>query len=306
MDKLIRFLAASQDRVDLLISRRGELSRSEVGRLVKEGAVKIAGRVASKAGEVVKVGEEVEVSFKEQGGGLEGDPTKVEVIYEDSHLAVINKESGLVVHPGSGVRGNTLVNRLIYHFDSLSEGGGGLRPGLVHRLDKDTSGLLLVAKNNQSHAYLAEQLKSRVIEREYLAIAIGRLRAKRAIIRLPIGRHPSDRRRFIVGGSGKREAETTVYTLREFNYQGQQLSLVRCRLGSGRTHQIRVHLAAINLPIYGDPTYSRPVDGLGQRLHAYKLRFKDLEGVWREFKVGVPRDKFAPFLGLIEEELGEA
>lgn len=306
MLKRVVFKAEREGRLDLLIKEKIDLTRSEIIKLIKTGSVKIENKTILKAGEFLKQGQEIEVKLElglREGDKLIAEAGEVEIVYEDDNLIVINKDSGLVVHPGSGRKDKTLVNRLVYHFESLSDQGGQLRPGLVHRLDKDTSGLILVAKNNRAHNYLANQLKQREIKREYLAIVIGSLKAGRAIVDLPIGRHPRDRRRFIVGGLRKKESKTMVYPLKEFNYQGMLLSLVRCELLSGRTHQIRVHLAAINLPIYGDPLYSKAIDSYGQRLHAFKISFKDLDGGIRTFEVGVPREKFLPFLDVIKEEL---
>lgn len=196
----------------------------------------------------------------------------INIIYQDDDLAVVAKPSGMVVHPAAGNPDGTLVNALMAHLGGLSGIGGETRPGIVHRIDKDTSGLLLVAKNDSSHVALAEQIRAHSLERAYLAVVYGRMPAERGFVDAPIGRHRTDRKRMAVVPGG-REARTEYEVSREL----RGASLLELRLTTGRTHQIRVHMAHIGHPVVGDPVYGpgRPpikVSG-GQLLHAFRLGF---------------------------------
>lgn len=194
----------------------------------------------------------------------------IEIVYEDEDLLVINKPKDMVVHPAPGNRENTLVNALLFHCDDLSDINGIIRPGIVHRIDKDTSGLLAVAKNNHAHQALAEQLKDHSMERIYEAIVEGILQEDKGTIDAPIGRHPADRKKMAVTPGKGREAVTHFEVLTRLN----GATHVRCRLETGKTHQIRVHMAYIRHPVYGDPLYgasSRKANIGGQMLHARYL-----------------------------------
>ena len=195
------------------------------------------------------------------------------IIFEDSDVIVVNKPRGMVVHPAPGHPDGTLVNALLYHCDgSLSGIGGVIRPGIVHRIDKDTSGLVIAAKNDHAHASLASQLSSRTLEREYHAIVRGILKADSGTVNAPVGRHPTDRKRQAVTDRGARPAVTHFEVVARYG----GYTHVRCRLETGRTHQIRVHMAHIGHPVLGDVIYGRkkPEFGMsGQCLHAWKLRF---------------------------------
>ena len=199
------------------------------------------------------------------------EPVKMDldIVYEDEYLMVINKPSGLVVHPGAGNYNNTLVNGLMYYTKHLSDVGGSTRPGIVHRIDKDTSGLLLIAKTNQIHEILADDFKNKRIKREYIALLDGVFSQGSATIDAPIGRDKQNREKMAVVEDGK-HAITHMKVLKR--YDGY--TLVSCVLETGRTHQIRVHMAYIGYPIHNDPIYSKKeADSFGQFLHSYKMNF---------------------------------
>lgn len=196
----------------------------------------------------------------------------IEIIYEDADVVVVNKAVGMVVHPSAGHHSGTLVNALLYHCgDSLSGIGGVERPGIVHRIDRDTSGLLIVAKNDKAHLSLSEQLKDHSLSRVYYAVTVGRMKEESGTISAPLGRHPVHRKKIAVDRQNGKEAITHYRVIEQFH----QFSLVECRLETGRTHQIRVHMASLNRALLGDLTYGNPYKGLaGQCLHAKELTFR--------------------------------
>lgn len=270
MNKEIRIKVEEKARVDKYIAEHSELSRTDAKKLIELKAVSVDGVEVRKTNFTVFEGNEILVSQvipKEINAKPENIP--LNIIYEDDDLVVINKKSGMVVHPAPGHHSGTLVNALLYHFKGLSDIGGPIRPGIVHRIDKDTSGLLVVAKNNETHVKLAELLKSHDIEREYMAWVEGRLENEITHINLPIGRDTNHRQRMAVTKTNSKEAVTHVFVEKIMDTR----TLVKCQLETGRTHQIRVHLAYIKHPIIGDPVYGRVIDDFGQRLHAYKLSF---------------------------------
>jgi len=277
---------AGGERLDVWVAQHIDFSRSQVKQLVDEGRVLVNGSQV-KAGYRLKVGDEVLVTVPAvQEAAVRPENIPVEIVYQDAHLAVINKPKGLVVHPAAGNWEGTLVNALLYHIQDLAGIGGELRPGIVHRLDKDTSGLLLVAKTDAAHRYLAGELKLRRIQRRYLALVHGQVKHDQGTIDAPIGRHPRDRKRMAVVEGG-RPAVTHFFVRERF----ARHTLLECRLETGRTHQIRVHLSAINYPIVGDPVYGKKGDQLGassQILHAYFLGFRHLDGRWLEFQHDPP------------------
>lgn len=267
------------ERIDLFLARACEadgdlpsLTRSAVQKLLEEGAVLLNGQSVKKnrkttAGETYTL--------------LLPDPEPIEAVpqaipldvrYEDEDVIVVNKPVGMVVHPAPGHPDGTLVNALLYHCgDSLSGINGQLRPGIVHRIDRDTSGLIIAAKNNAAHLALAEQLADHSLYREYHAICVGSLKEDRGTVDAPIGRHPVDRKKMAIDPKG-RNAVTHWEVLAR--YPGY--TYVKCRLETGRTHQIRVHMASIGHPLLGDVVYGskKPVPGLaGQCLHAKELSF---------------------------------
>ena len=260
--RLDAFLASSLDG----------LTRSQATRLIESGEVAVNGRAVGKSYKLAG-GEDIAVTLPEPEP-VEAVPQDIplDVVYEDADVIVVNKPSGMVVHPAPGHPDGTLVNALLYHCaGTLSGIGGALRPGIVHRIDRDTSGLIIAAKNDAAHQYLSAQLADHTLARTYECIVVGALREDRGTVDAPIARHPTGRKRMAVVAGG-REAVTHWEVIAR--YPGY--THVRCRLETGRTHQIRVHMAYIGHPILGDTVYGakKEVPGLtGQCLHAVGLRF---------------------------------
>lgn len=260
-------------RLDAFLAENVEgVSRAAAAKLIESGAVLVNGKAAAKSCKLTGA-ETVEVSLPEPEP-IDAVPQDIplDVVYEDADVIVVNKPSGLVVHPAPGHPDGTLVNALLYHCaGSLSGVGGALRPGIVHRIDRDTSGLIIAAKNDAAHQSLAAQLKDHTLARTYECVVVGNLRDDGGTVDAPIARGPRDRKRMAVV-TGGREAVTHWEVIAR--YPGY--TYVRCRLETGRTHQIRVHMAYIGHPILGDTVYGakKPVPGLtGQCLHAVGLRF---------------------------------
>lgn len=260
----------SGNRLDKALADLTTLSRSQANEEIKKGTVLVNGK-AAKAKYAVKVGDVITYEIPEDETlDYEAEDIPLDIIYEDEDVAVINKPQGMVVHPSAGHTSGTLVNALMYHIKDLSTINGVVRPGIVHRIDKDTSGLLMIAKNDISHKALAEELKDKKSLRKYLAIVHGNLPNDRGKIEAPIGRSEKDRKKQAVTAKGK-EAVTRFQVLERFgNY-----TLVELTLETGRTHQIRVHMAYIGHPVAGDPLYGprKTLKGQGQFLHARTLGF---------------------------------
>lgn len=257
-------------RLDVfLLEKHPEFSRSHIKNLIEKGLVKVNGKVV-KAGYALKNGDNIEIEVqKPEVISTDAEDVDFEIVYQDEDLAVINKPQGLVVHPCSSTKSGTLVNGLLYKIKDLSGINGQLRPGIVHRLDKDTSGLLVIAKNDFAHVRLAEQIKNKTCHRNYLAVLDGNLKENEGRIETFIKRDPKDRMKMSVQGSG-RVAITDFKVLKRF----EKCCLVEFALQTGRTHQIRVHSKYLNHPIVGDRLYGKEVKGLaGQLLHAYKISF---------------------------------
>ena len=250
-----------------------ELTRSAAQRLIEEGRVSVNGRSVAKSCKLGG-GEEIVVTMPEpENVDIVAQDIALDVVYEDEDVIVVNKPVGLVVHPAPGHPDGTLVNALLHHCgDSLSGIGGEKRPGIVHRIDRDTSGLIIAAKNDYAHQHLAAQLQDHSLARTYEAVVIGNLREDSGTIDAPIGRHHTDRKRMAVTSHGGRNAVTHWEVIERF----PGYTHVRCKLETGRTHQIRVHMAHIGHPIYGDTVYGqkKAAPGMtGQCLHAVGLRF---------------------------------
>lgn len=260
----------------VLAALESELSRAQVRRLIESGHVRVSSEQVKPAHRLRR-GERIEGRVPEPvEAELSPEPIPLEIVFEDDDVIVVDKPAGLVVHPAAGVPSGTLVNALLHHCRGLSGVGGVRRPGIVHRLDKGTSGLLVAAKNDLAHNGLARQFKEHSTEREYLALVRGQPGPQRGSIDAAIGRHPSDRKRFSTRARTGRTAVTHWAVERRLG----DLTLLRLRLETGRTHQIRVHLASIGLPVLGDPVYGGGKKeareaGLGrQALHAVQLGFE--------------------------------
>lgn len=265
-------VASSQKRLDLFVCENTELTRSRVKKLVEDGKITLNGKPC-KAGDSLKAGDVINIVIEEP---LKLDLTPqnigIEIVYQDDDLAVINKPQGLTVHAGGGTNGGTLVNALLYHLDKLSSINGVIRPGIVHRIDKDTSGLLVVAKNDLAHLSLAKQIQQKTCKRIYLALVESAPKCDNGLIDTLITRSDKDRKLMTVSTVKGRQAITEYTVIKK--YQG--FSLVEFSLKTGRTHQIRVHCKHINTPIVGDKKYGskkQKFDLEGQLLHAHKLIF---------------------------------
>ena len=262
------------ERLDAFLARQGDMTRSAAQKLLDEGLVLKNGKPGKK-NDRLNVGDVIEYTLPE-AKPVDIRPTEMalDIVYEDEDVLVINKPKGLVVHPAAGHSDDTLVNGLLYAMgDSLSGINGELRPGIVHRIDKDTSGLLAVAKNDLAHTVLASQLKDHTMARTYEAIVCGSFREDSGTVNAPIGRHPTDRKKMCVTQRNSKEAVTHWEVVAR--YRGY--THVRCRLETGRTHQIRVHMAHIGHPILGDTVYGHKNKELGQDsqcLHAGLLCFR--------------------------------
>lgn len=258
-------------RIDKYLTKHLEdFSRSKVQQLISEGLVFVDDE-RIKANYKVENGDVITVTIPEpEEIDIKSENIPLEILYEDEDIVVINKPQGMVVHPGAGNPDGTLVNALLYHIDDLSGINGEIRPGIVHRLDKDTSGVLVVAKNDTAHVHLSEQLQNRTVKRTYWAIVHGQIPHEHGTIDAPIGRDPHDRQKFTVIKDGK-EAITHFKVLEHFNHY----TWVEVSLETGRTHQIRVHFNYINHPVAGDTTYGprKTLKGKGQFLHARALEF---------------------------------
>lgn len=272
----ISWLCTAEDastRVDACLSKHSELSRSRIAALIAEGALTLDGEVETKAAVKVKAGQMLRLTLPQvRSAGIEAEDIPLSILYQDADIAVVDKPCGMVVHPAAGNERGTLVNALLYHVRDLSGIGGEMRPGIVHRLDKDTSGLILIAKNDRAHAALSEQFKARTMEKHYRAVAYGAFSQQSGRIDAPIARHPVDRKRMAVVQGGKPSA--TEWRVLE---PLQGATYLDVHLLTGRTHQIRVHMHSIGHPLLGDCIYA---PNLKTRvwiprlmLHAYSLAF---------------------------------
>ena len=257
-------------RIDSFLSNSSDLSRSQIQKLIEEGRV-LVNNETTVSRYKVNPGDFITAEYLEQTPtDIKPKDIALDIVYEDEDLIVINKPKGLVVHPAAGNYDNTLVNALLYHCKELSDINGYYRPGIVHRIDKDTSGLLVCAKNNAAHAALSAQLQDKTCFRKYYAIVNGIIDNNEGIINAPIGRSSKDRQKMEVTDKNSKEAITEFKVLQRLS----STCLVECELKTGRTHQIRVHMAFIKHPVLNDPKYSKKtIDETGQYLHAYYLSF---------------------------------
>ena len=299
--------AEAGTRIDKYLSERADLTRSAAVRLLEEGDVSVSGASVSKNYKV-RTGDAISVNIPEpEPDTALPENIPLDVVYEDADIIVINKPVGMVVHPAAGNPSGTLVNALLYHCKgSLSGIGGVLRPGIVHRIDKDTGGLLVVAKNDRAHLHLAEQIKEHSAHRIYRAICIGNVKEDEGTIDAPIGRHPTDRKRMAVIRDPDREARDAVTHYRVLErYSGRAawgnaFTYIECKLETGRTHQIRVHMAAKGHPLLGDDVYgggNTPFGArhksliCGQCLHACELHLTHpTTGERMHFRAPLPQE----------------
>lgn len=258
-------------RLDKYLIDKLDISRSKVQEMIKQDLVLVNEKVV-KNSYILKLDDVIEVTGElKKEDSVNPEKMDLDIIYEDEDVIVINKPSGLVVHPAAGNYNNTLVNGLLYYTKNLSSSNGEERPGIVHRIDKDTSGLMIVAKNDKAHEFLSKQLKDKSLSRVYLALVSGKINHDTGTIDAPIGRDPKDRKKMCVTDVNSKEAITHFEVLERY----KNASLIRCKLETGRTHQIRVHLSYINHPIINDPVYGtkKKVTSFGQMLHATELSF---------------------------------
>lgn len=303
MSEMIVLSVADKDagiRIDKYISDNiADITRSAVQGLIVSGSVLVNSKAVGKNYKL-RSGDEISVDIPEpQPLDAVAENIPLDIVYEDDDLLVVNKPKGMVVHPAHGNYTGTLVNALLFHCgDSLSGINGIIRPGIVHRIDKNTSGLLIVAKNDKSHVMLAEQIKEHSFTREYEAIAVGSFKEDKGTVDAPIGRHHTDRKKMCVTQENSRNAVTHYEVLKQYG----GFAHVCLRLETGRTHQIRVHLAYIGHPVLGDDVYGKPYKGLdGQCLHARKIGFvHPSTGKYMEFTSELP-DYFTSVLNKIEK-----
>ncbi|MBP3635827.1 MAG: RluA family pseudouridine synthase [Bacilli bacterium] len=258
-------------RIDKYLSDSNEIdfTRSKIQKLIDDGKLLVNGKTVKNSYKVSN-NDEIQITDEKIVDDIKAEKMDINVVYEDNYLMVINKQSGVVVHPAPGNYSNTLVNGLMYLCKDLSSVNGKFRPGIVHRIDKDTSGLLIVAKNDKAHAILAEELKNKEIKRKYIALVDGVINHDTGTIDAPIGRDEKDRKKMCVTSNNSKEAITHFKVIERY----KRATLIECTLETGRTHQIRVHMKYINHPVINDPVYGKCIYGdFGQLLHARKIGF---------------------------------
>lgn len=257
------------NRLDTFLSEELNETRSRISNAIKSGLITVNGSNV-KAGYLIKPNDLIEIENLNVPTDIKPEKMDLDIYYEDEEVMVVNKPSGIVVHPSLNNNSNTLVNGLMYHTKNLSDINGEERPGIVHRIDKDTSGLLLISKNNKAHNFLAEQFKKHEIKRKYIALVSGVISHNKGRIDAPIGRSDTDRKKFMVTEKNSKKAVTNFTVLERY----KDATLIELELETGRTHQIRVHMNYINHPIVNDPVYSKKIiNDYGQMLHAGVLGF---------------------------------
>lgn len=276
------------ERIDSFIAKKCEkISRSLAQNLIKEEKVRVDGKIPKlslklKEGQIISIDFERELDEK-----IKPENIPINILFEDDDIIVVNKPKNMVVHPAVGNRSGTLVNAILGKH-TLSDLNGDVRPGIVHRLDKDTTGVLVIAKNNYAHQVIAKEIQERKTKKEYIALVSGLIKENEGVINMPIGRHPTDRKKMAVIKSGK-DAITEFKVLKRYE---ENYTLVKINLKTGRTHQIRVHFSHIGYPVVGDGVYSSKKNKFGvttQMLHAYKLGFTHpTKNEWMEFEAPLP------------------
>ena len=277
-------------RADVVLAAMLELTRSNMQKLLDEGRA-VKGTKVIKSNYKVKLGDEIIVTLPDpQPLDVQPENIPLDIIYEDEDVVVVNKARGMVVHPAAGNYSGTLVNALLYHCKNLSGINGVIRPGIVHRLDKDTSGIMICAKNDAAHVSLSEQIQSKTAQRTYLAVVRGNIKTDSGVIETQISRDKDDRKKMAVVKEGGRNAITEYEVVERFG----KYTIVKCKLKTGRTHQIRVHMEYLGYPLVGDPKYSpmkTPFSINGQALHSLTLAFDHPRtGERMEFEAKLPED----------------
>jgi 23S rRNA pseudouridine1911/1915/1917 synthase len=277
-------------RADVALAGMLELTRSNMQKLLDEGRA-VKGTKVIKSNYKLKLGDEIIVTLPEpQPLDVQPENIPLDIIYEDEDVVVVNKARGMVVHPAAGNYSGTLVNALLYHCKNLSGINGVIRPGIVHRLDKDTSGIMICAKNDAAHVSLSEQIQSKTAQRTYLAVVRGNIKTDSGVIETQIARDKDDRKKMAVVKEGGRNAVTEYEVVERFG----KYTIVKCKLKTGRTHQIRVHMEYLGYPLVGDPKYSpmkTPFSINGQALHSLTLAFDHPRtGERMEFEAKLPED----------------
>ena len=293
----INYVADENIRIDKFIaSHLDGVTRSHIQKIIDEGNVLVDGKNV-KSNYKLKIGQNIEVNIPHAKQlDVKAEDIKLDIVYEDEHMLVVNKPQNMVVHPAAGNYEGTLVNALMHHCgDSLSGINGVIRPGIVHRIDKDTSGLLLVAKDDATHIGLSEQIKEHSLTRKYIAIVHGNFKNDEGTVDAPIGRHPTDRKKMCITEKNSKKAVTHYRVLQRFT----EYTLVECKLETGRTHQIRVHMASLGHPVLGDKTYGVKKEKYnlsGQLLHAKIVGFiHPITKEYMEFETDIP-ERFEKFL----------
>lgn len=287
-------------RIDAYLSSKLDYSRSKIVKMISDGTILVNGKSVKnsyslKKDDVIKVGEYIEEEMN-----VEPENIPLDIVYEDSDVIVVNKPNGMVVHPALGNNKGTLVNALLYYSKNLSDVNGEFRPGIVHRIDAYTTGLLMVAKNNKSHEILADELSKKETTRKYIALVWGVIKEDSATIDAPIGRDNNDRKKMAVTSINSKDAITHLKVLKRF----KDATLIELQLETGRTHQIRVHMNYINHPVVNDPVYGRRklIDKTGQCLHAFQIGFNHPStNKYMQFKCDLP-ECFKNILNMFEEE----
>ena len=280
-------------RIDKYLINNTDMSRNKIQKLINDGKIRVNGGLV-KASYLVNINDKIEIDEDtSEEINVEPEEMKLDIVYEDNYLLVVNKPSGMVVHPGNGNYHHTLVNGLMYYCNNnLSKVNGDIRPGIVHRIDADTSGLLWVAKNDMVHNDLAKQIQEKSVDRKYIALVQGVIKEDSATIDAPIGRSVNDRKKMCVTSENSKDAITHIKVLERY----KTATLIECKLETGRTHQIRVHMNYINHPVVNDPVYGlkKQVDGyqsFGQMLHAKEIGFvHPITKKYMNFTVDPPKE----------------
>jgi 23S rRNA pseudouridine1911/1915/1917 synthase len=291
----LEFISEETNRLDKFLASKVDVSRGRVQKAIREGKVMVDGIIILEPDFDVTIGNKVGMQ-EFDSDELKPSDIKLKIVFENDDLAVIDKPAGLVVHPGAGNPENTLSNALLTYFPAIRNVGDAHRPGIVHRLDEDTSGLIVIAKTQATYEFLKKSFQDRTVEKEYLALAHGKPEQLHGFIDLPIAKSPSHRKMKIGDEEDGKAAKTEYFVVSQSNPDGlDQYTLYRVKLHTGRTHQIRVHMNAIGHPLVGDSTYGvykqqdrKLIDR--QFLHAYRLKFKLMDGTWLELKSPLPDD----------------